>query len=80
MRRFLFYGFVFLAIQIKGAQLEVYLLSPLTNSLFLQCRRAVPFLVGMDKGYFIFCASSNCLRAVIKMKKALCFMSNMVLK
>lgn len=43
---------------------------------------AVPFLVGMDKGYFIFlCIKRTPIRrAVIKMKKALCFMSNVIIK
>lgn len=43
---------------------------------------AVPFLVGMDKGYFIFLCIKRTpyKRAVIKMKKALCFMSNVIIK
>ena len=51
-----FYGFVFLAIQIKGAQLEVYLLvfQSFDKQFVYNAGTAVPFLVGMDKGYFIF--------------------------
>ena len=42
---------------------------------------AVPFLVGMDKGYFIFlCIKRTPYKKGKKMKKALCFMSNVIIK
>ena len=51
-----FYRFIFLAIQIKSAQLEVYLLvfQSFDKQFVYNAGTAVPFLVGMDKGYFIF--------------------------
>lgn len=42
----------------KSAQLEVYLLvfQSFDKQFVYNAGTAVPFLVGMDKGYFIFCA------------------------